>query len=99
MSKVRTRRKGEGEIKIGGTDTLNVKSEDQERGRGVIKRTLGSGGVCRTGDAEVPSGLWRQMFWDIYQNIVGAEIKKIHCTYTVQYSRYRICMSSWTFVR
>ncbi len=40
MSKVRTRRKGEGDIKIkiGGTDTLNVKSEDQQKGRGVIKK-------------------------------------------------------------
>jgi hypothetical protein len=30
-------REGEIKLKIGGTDTLNVKSEDQQKGRGVIK--------------------------------------------------------------
>jgi hypothetical protein len=50
--------------------------------------------VCAgLGDAEVP-GLWRQMFWDIYQNIVGAEIKKkniIRTQYSIQGTVY-VCL-------
>ncbi len=35
--KAKMRREEEIKIKIGGTDTLNVKSEGQEKGRGLIK--------------------------------------------------------------